>query len=46
MARKPFYEVRKGYLRVNKTKDWALVQNAPLVIDIKELKLSRLGLVT
>ena len=25
--------------RKNKTKDWALVQNAALVIDIKELKL-------
>ena len=24
---------------VNKTKDWALVQNAALVIDIKVLKL-------
>ena len=23
----------------NKTKDWALVQNAALVIDVKELKL-------
>ena len=25
--------------RINKTKDWALVQNAALVIDVKELKL-------
>ena len=26
-------------LQLNKTKDWALVQNAALVIDVKELKL-------
>ena len=27
------------YICINKTKDWALVQNAALVIDIKVLKL-------
>ena len=29
----------EGTIRPNKTKDWALVQNAALVIDVKELKL-------
>ena len=29
---------RKSESKENKTKDWALVQNVALVIDIKELK--------
>ena len=30
---------RYRWVEQNKTKDWALVQNAALVIDVKELKL-------
>ena len=38
-------DYRASLIEVNKTKDWALVQNAALVIKIKELKLGlvRLG---